>query len=273
MGQLISNFIDDPDQAETCDNAGPASVPAERTKQIRYTTFLFNKDSVFSVSAEDPQTGFQDTRNNIEVPSLTNPMPDFTANYQYTSDVGHFQISGVFRDVGYTDGFGDRSTTFTGAGIVGATLNLAAINQGFGLDNVGGQVWFGGIGRFIPDDFGGNEASVLAVNNGTTGTPKTIQTKIQSDHGFTLFAQHYWTARLRSTVAIGYNQSQIASFLPANVLNAAATKTLHVNLIFRPVPSVDLEPEGMLGQKQYQKNTGVGPKNAQRIEFGGIWHF
>src|SRR6202035_4566845 len=127
--------------------------------------------------------------------------------------------------------------------------------------------------RYLPDDFGANEASVLAVNNGTTGTPVTIETKVDASHGFTVFAQHFWTERLRSTVAIGYNQSQIASFLPANVANAAATKTLHVNLIFRPVPSVDLGVEGMLGQKQYQKNTGIGPQNAERVEFGGIWHF
>jgi Porin subfamily len=273
VGQLNSNFIDDPDQGETFDNGGPAGVPSERTEQIRYTTFLFNKESVFSVAAEDPQAAYQDTRDNIEVASKTNPMPDFSANYQYTSDTGHFQISGVARDVGYTDGFGHRTTILTGAGIVGATLNLAAINKGFGQDNIGGQLWFGGIGRYIPDDFGGNVASVLAVNNGTTGTPVTVQAKIQASQGFTVFAQHYWTARLRSTAVIGYNQSQIASFLPADVNNAKSTRTLHVNLILRPVPSVDLGVEAMFGQKQYQKSTGIGSQNAERIELGGVWHF
>ena len=53
LGLLNSNFIDDPDTAETFDNAGPAGVPAERTEQIRYT-WLMNKTSVFNVAAEDP---------------------------------------------------------------------------------------------------------------------------------------------------------------------------------------------------------------------------
>lgn len=272
FGMLNSNFIDDPDQGETFDNGGPAGIPAERTEQIRYTIPL-SKTSVFNIAAEDPQSGYQDTRDNIEVASPTNPMPDFSARYEYTSDLLHFQASGVFRDIAYTDGLGNRTSRFTGAGIVGTTLNLGAINTAFGQDNLGGQLWFGSIGRYIPDDFGGNVASVLAVNNGTTGTPATIATKLQDDQGITLFAQHYWTDKLRSTVAVGYNRSNIAAFLPADTSNAAATKTIHVNLILRPVPSVDLGVEAMIGQKDFQKSTGQRPLNAERVEFGGKWQF
>lgn len=272
FGMLNSNFIDDPDQGETFDNGGPAGVPAERTEQIRYT-YPINKTSVFSVAAEDPQSGYQDTRDNIEVASPSNPMPDFSGRYEYTSDLLHFQLSGVIRDIAYTDGTGARSSTFTGAGIIGATLNLGGLSPVFGQDNIGGQAWYGGIGRYIPDDFGGNVASVLAVDNDTTGTPKTIATKIQNDDGFTLFAQHYWTPILRSTVAIGYNHQDLAAFLPADTSNAPTTKTIHVNLILRPVPSVDLGIEAMIGQKTFQKSTGQSPLNAERIEFGGKWHF
>ena len=78
---------------------------------------------------------------------------------------------------------------------------------------------------------------------------------------------------MRSTVAIGYNHQNLASFLPADPQNAVVTKTLHINLIMRPVPSVDLGLEGMIGQKQYQESTNVTPQNAERVEFGGIWHF
>ncbi len=272
LGLLNSNFIDDPDTAETFDNAGPAGVPAERTEQIRYT-WLLNKASVFNVAAEDPQSGYQDTRDQIEVPSTTEPMPDFSARYEYTSDLLHFQLSGVLRDIAYTDGFGDRTSYFTGAGIIGSTLNLGAVYPVLGKDNFGGQYWTGSIGRYIPDDFGANVASVLAVNNGTTGTPRTIATKLQDDQGFTLFYQHYWTPILRSTVAIGWNHQNLASFLPADSQNAVVTKTVHANLIVRPVPSVDLGVEFMMGQKQYQNSTGVPPKNAVRVELGGIWHF
>lgn len=272
LGMLNSNFIDATDTPETFDNGGPAGIPAERTEQIRLT-FPFGKGSIVSVAAENPQSGYQDTRGNIEVASVTEPMPDFSLRYQYTNKLLHLQLGGVLRDIAYTDGAGNRTSHLTGAGLAGITVNLGAINESFSQDNIGAQVWAGAIGRYIPDDFGGNVASVLAVNNGTTGTPVTIATKIQDDQGFTAWIQHYWTAKLRSTFAIGYNRSNIASFLPINVANAVATKTAHLNLIYRPVPSVDLGIEGMIGQKQFQKGTGVSPKNAERIEFGGIWHF
>jgi hypothetical protein len=272
VGMLNSNFIDDPDQGETFDNAGPAGIPAERTEQIRYT-YPFSKINVLSVAAEDPQSGYQDTRDNIEEPSVTNPMPDFSLRFEHSGPMLHYQASGVVRDIAYTDGFGQRVSHFTGAGIVGATLQLGAVNKAFGKDNFGGQAWFGGIGRYIPDDFGANVASVLAVDNGTSGTPDVVNSKIQYDQGFTLFAQHFWTKLLRSSVSVGYNHQNMAAFLPSDVNNAPTTKTVHVNLILRPVPSVDLGIEAMMGQKSFQKSTGIGPKNAERVEAGGIWHF
>lgn len=272
MGMLNSNFIDNNDTPETLDFAGPAGLPAERTEQIRYT-WPVNKTNIFSFAAENPQSGYQDTRDNIEVASPTEPMPDFSIRYQYTTDLLHFQLSGVLRDIAYTDGYGDRTSHATGAAIIGSTLNLGAVNKVFGKDNIGGQYWTGSIGRYIPDDFGANVASVLAVNNGTTGTAKTVETKLQDDQGFTLYYQHFWLPTLRSTVTIGYNHQNLAAFLPADTANAVATKTVAANLIWQAVPSADIGIEFWLGQKQFQKTTGVPPKNAEKVVFGGIWHF
>lgn len=272
MGMLNSNFIDNNDTPETFDFAGPAGLPAERTEQIRYT-WPVTKTTVLSFAAENPQSGYQDTRDNIEVASPTEPMPDFSIRYQYTSDLLHVQLSSVLRDIAYTDGYGDRTSRITGASIIGSTINLGAINKIFGEDNVGGQYWTGSIGRYIPDDFGANVASVLAVDNGTTGTAKTIMTKLQDDQGVALYYQHFWMPTLRSTVTVGYNHQNLASFLPADTQNAVATKTVAANLIWQVVSSADVGVEFWLGQKQYQKATGVPPKNAEKVLFGGIWHF
>lgn len=272
LGMLNSNFIDNNDTPETMDFAGPAGLPAERTEQIRYT-WPVNKQNILSFAAENPQSGYQDTRDNIEVASPTEPMPDFSIRYQYTNDLVHVQLSGILRDIAYSDGFGDRTSHMTGAAIIGSTVNLGALSKVFGKDNIGGQYWTGSIGRYIPDDFGANVASVLAVNNGTTGTPKTLGTKLQDDQGFTLYYQHFWMPTLRSTVAIGYNHQNLAAFLPADTANAVATKTVSANILWRAVPSADIGIEFLLGQKQFQKSTGVPPKNAEKILFGGTWHF
>ncbi len=272
LGMMNSNFIDNNDTPETMDFAGPAGLPAERTEQLRYT-WTANKTSIVSLAAENPQSGYQDTRDNIEVASKTEPMPDFSLRYQYTTDLLHLQLSGVLRDIAYEDGYGHRSSHVTGATIIGAQVNLGALATAFGQDNIGGQYWTGSIGRYIPDDFGGNVASVLAVNNGTTGTPQTIQTKLQDDQGFALYYQHFWMPTLRSTVTIGYNHDNLAAFLPADTSNAVATKTVAANLLWQVVPTADVGVEFWLGQKQYQKSTGVAPQNAAKVLFGGVWHF
>ncbi len=268
VGMANSNFIDDPDSVETFDNSGPAGLPAARTPQIRYTMPL-GKGGALSFALENPQTGYQDTRGNIEAATKSNPLPDLSAKYELEGNWGHFQVSGIARDLGFTDQNGARKTKFGVAALTGVTFNLP-----HSKDNVGGQVWYGAMGRYIPDDFGANVASVLAINNGTSANPTgATNVEIQPDFGAQLFFQHWWTNKLRSNVGLGYNHQRLASFLPVDPTNAVTTKTVHVNLIYRPVPSVDLGVEAMWGQKTFQAGTGLGTESATRIEAGGIWHF
>ena len=272
VGQANSNFQDNVDQGETFDNAGPSGVPGGHTPQIRYTLPL-GKGQQASFSIENPQTGYQDTRDNIEVATKTNLFPDITARYQRGGDWGHVQVSGVIRELGFTDDTGKRWSKWDGAGIVGATLNLPDGKGGYTQDNAGFQAWYGAMGRYIPDDFGANVASVLAVNDGTTAGVGASAIEVQPDTGLTVYAQHWWTPTLRSNLALGLNKQSLASFVPADSQNAVKTETVHVNLIEQPVPSLDLGIEFMWGRKTFQSSTGLAPANARRVEFGGIWHF
>ncbi len=272
FGQANSNFLDNVDQAETFDNAGPAGVPGGHAPQVRYTVPM-RRGQQLSFSLENPQTGYQDTRDNIEVATKTNPFPDLTARYQRSGGWGHFQVSGVVRELGFTDDTGQRWTKWDGAGIVGATLNMPDGRGGYSKDNAGFQAWYGALGRYLPDDFGANVASVLAINDGTRQGMAASAIEVQPDAGLTVFAQHWWAPKLRSNLALGYNQQTLASFLPADAQNATKTETVHVNLIEQPVPSLDLGVELMWGRKTFQSSTGLAPADATRVEFGGIWHF
>ncbi|OYV53520.1 MAG: hypothetical protein B7Z78_02695 [Rhodospirillales bacterium 20-60-12] len=62
-------------------------------------------------------------------------MPDFSAKYEYTTKAVHLQVSGLARDFAYTDQNGHRLSQFGGAGIIGATYNLASLNKVFVVDN------------------------------------------------------------------------------------------------------------------------------------------
>ncbi|MBU6492334.1 MAG: porin [Burkholderiales bacterium] len=273
FGQANSNFIDDPDQEETFDNAGPAGVPGAHTPQIRYTLPL-HAGGALSFSIENPQTGYQDTQGNIEVATQTNPLPDFTAKYERSGNWGHYQVSAVARELGFTDQNGVRTTKFAAAAIVGATWNLLHTGFGLGRDNVGFQAWYGAMARYIPDDFGANTASTLAIDNGTAADPTgATAVQVQPDVGGTVYFQHWWTSQLRSNIGFGFNHQRLAGFLPADAQNAVTTKTVHVNLILQPTKTVDVGIEAMWGQKTYQASTGISPQTAKRIEVGGIWHF
>ncbi|HEX7750289.1 MAG TPA: porin [Bordetella sp.] len=273
VGMANSNFIDDPDTPETFDNAGPAGIPAERLPQLRWTK-PFSNGGNLSFSLENPQTGYQDTQGNIEAWTKSNTLPDFTAKYEREGPWGHFQVSGEAQDLGYTDQNGARTRFFAPGALIGATINVPKIGGGYSEDNFGGQAWYGALGHYLPDDFGANGPSALAVNNGTAANPTgATQFELQPVMGGTLFYQHWWTSKLRSTLAFGYNHQRLAAFLPADANNAVTTKTVHLNLIYRPIKTVDLGVEVAWGQKTFQASTGYGKESARRIEVGGIWHF
>ena len=273
VGMTTSNFIDDPDALDSFDNAGAAGLPSGRQPQIRYTMPL-NAGGALSFAIENPQSAYEDTQGNIAVVTKTNPLPDLTAKYERSGDWGHYQLSAVARELGLTDRNGVRTTKLTAAAIVGATFNLPKAGGGYGRDNGGFQTWYGAMGRYIPDDFGANIVSAIAVADGTSANPTgATSVQLQPDAGGTVFAQHWWTPELRSNIGLGINHQRLASFLPADAQNAVTTKTVHVNLIMRPIPSVDLGVEVMWGQKTYQDGTGIKPQSADRIEVGGKWHF
>ncbi len=105
IGQFWSNFIDDPDQSETLDNAGPAGAPSERQPQIRWTQPV--GFGAISASVENPQASYATDRyaNNAAylanrsvtptsdagLPTASNRLPDLTAKYEVQPSWGHAQ--------------------------------------------------------------------------------------------------------------------------------------------------------------------------------------
>lgn len=114
-GMTWSNFVDDPDNEETLDNAGPTAALSERVPQIRYIMPV-GKASL-SFSAENPATDYASSAKPglNELVSRYNPRPDLTVKYETEQKWGHAQLSAVSRKLGYDDGAGHRSTA-NGAG-------------------------------------------------------------------------------------------------------------------------------------------------------------
>lgn len=269
VGQTWSNFTDDPDSAETIDSSGPAGVPSERQAQVRLTypagpgaaSFSFENpvgDGQLPGSASGSKytSGLSD--------GVVNKMPDLTAKYEIDNKVGHAQISGIVRRFYYDDGAG-HSASATGTGLIlGGTLNMNQLSEGFGKDQFGGQVWTGnGIGKYIPDDFA--QPSAFAINN-----PGTGQVSVTGQHiyGATVFYKHYWSPQWRSNLAFGYNHENFADFIVAASDQAKTLKTAHLNLIYSPYKNVDLATEVMYGRKSFRDSLGLADASASRVDFG-----
>jgi hypothetical protein len=256
VGQTWSNFLDDPDTAESLDPSGPAGVPSERQAQIRYTA-RFGRHAV-SVAAENPIGEYQlpgtVTASNVNNTSTTNRVPDLSLKYEVEAGWGRAQASGLVRFFSLRDGLG-REGSATGYGLIlGGTLNLP------GRDKVGGQLWAGeGVGKYVPDEFGVPNGFAVLVN----GADLRVET--QPTWGGSLWLRHYWAREWRSNFALGYSRQGYADFIVAAPDQAPKLLTGHVNLIYSPVPAVDFGVELEYGRKTFRRSLELDDADALRL--------
>lgn len=259
IGQTWSNFLDDPDTAESIDPAGPTGVPSERQPQVRYTA-RFGKHAV-SLAVENPIGDYQlpgtAAASSFNNTSTTNTWPDFSLKYETEQVWGRAQLSGVLRMFDVDDGLGHRASAIGFGVIAGGTLNV--LNK----DKIGGQLWYGeGIGKYVPDEFGNSNG--FAVNN--YGTNQIIA-ETQKSFGGSLWYRHFWTGNLRSNLAVGYSRQTFAPFIIAASDQAPEIKTAQINLIYVPIPMLDVGVELQYGRKKFRPELGIEEADALRIGF------
>ena len=259
FGQTWSNFLDDPDTAETLDPSGPASVPSERQPQLRYTMH-FDKQAL-SIALENPIGEYQlpgtSLASSFDNTSTTNRWPDVSARYELDDDRLHAQLSGIIRRFMINDGAGHISSAMGYGMIVGGTLKFSS------PDRLGGEFWYGnGIGKFIPDEFGSPNG--FAVNGYGTDL---VEAKTQLSYGTSVWLRHFWGAQWRSNVAIGYSRQGYASFIVPAPDQVRALRTAHANLIYAPLPMIDVGVEVEYARKSFRRELNLDDADALRLDF------
>lgn len=261
IGQTWSNFLDDPDSAESLDPSGPAGVPSERQPQIRYT--MRWPEQALSLALENPIGDYQrpeltalggSSFNNV---STTNRWPDLSVKYETEQSWGRAQLSGVLRMFAVDDGLGHRASALGYGLIAGGTINLR------GQDRIGGQLWFGdGIGKYIPDEFG-NANGFAVAGFGT----ESVRAQTQRSLGVSLWFRHFWSSDWRSNLAFGYARQIYAPFIIPAPDQASAIRTVQLNLIYVPIPMLDLGVELQYGLKTFRQELGLDDADALRLGF------
>jgi len=312
-GQTWSTFMDVSALPETIDFGGPAGESFVRQAQIRWTHSFGNL--AVSAAIENPETDTRD--DNRSTPSnlfAIDNLPDFIGQVRWNDSWGHLQASAVIREISVDDGGatnGSPGCGVAGIGPVGCDVSAMQLEddslgwgvhfsgtvQTWGKDSAGFEVNFGeGIGRYILNAAGSAADVDNALGVTTPGNPN-VQTV--GAWGALIWYQHWWQDNLRSTVVFGHSEVDN----DCDVLNNAAAQgagvlgatqnvcgplteeidSFHANLIWSPVPQVNIGVEFIWGHREIQgcATTSASPSpitcpgdgSIRRIQLGMQYKF
>ncbi len=286
-GQYWSNFMDTEDRPELLDKQGPVAHVYKRQPQVRYTQRFGNLRA--SAAVENPQNDFTTSTGLTPSGAIPKPadepahdverMPDLTAKLAYNHSWGHLAVSGVLRRFETDNGGGgdsglppsERASALGGGGLFGGTLHLSPLDARFGRDQVGFEGYYGsGLGRYLQRIANNDGAAVK--NFGST----SISLASQAQWGGFAWYQHHWTAELRSTAVYSVGENHWAHYAAFATNQSDRIQSVHANLIWSPVRTVNLGAEFILGDREVRRNPLSGLRqtgDAKRLQISMEYFF
>ena len=233
-GQTWSLFGDPDAFPDTLEFEGPPGIIAMRDPQFRWTQPLDHHNSLaVSVEKSGTDTPFA---TQFGSPIGTSTRPDFVASYRYENNLGHIQLSSLFRSVG---GLIPNTTVPNLENhVVGYGGSLSGVwRLGKLRDNVVFQLVLGkGISNYYNDNFG------LGTDVGFDASGHLVATPTGSGQaGY----QHYWTKKVRSTVSYGYTRINSPAGDPGTTYHVSNYAT--GNIIIQPSVSLLFGAEYVYG--------------------------
>ncbi|WP_246606758.1 DcaP family trimeric outer membrane transporter [Novilysobacter antarcticus] len=228
VGQTWSNFMDTAALLDSVDFVGPTdAVVFVRQPQIRYTS------GPFSVSLENPETTVQPFGGGPRVISGDNSVPDLIARYTGKGDWGHFSVAGMARQLKHEPVAGSAETTTGFAATVSGLVKLGDSTD-FRYQATGGE----GFGRYVGLATVQQDAMVDANGN------------LDALGGWAAYAglRHAFNPQLRGNLY--YARSQWDNKTDLTGLGVTwRVHSAHANLIWSPVPKLDLGVEAIWGER------------------------
>ncbi|MEH6416296.1 DcaP family trimeric outer membrane transporter [Pseudomonas sp. CGJS7] len=229
-GQTWSNFQDANALPDTVDFLGPTEGTVfVRQAQLRYTS------GPWSFSIENPETVYTPFRGNMaQVAGDDGAVPDVTARYTAKGDWGHFSVGALARQLKYQAGRVNDSSSGYGLSVSGK-WNLGA------SDDLRYMVTAGsGIGRYVG----------LALNNDAVLDGAGDLENIDLISGFVGW-RHVFSPKLRGNLFYSRAQYDNNTALTGLGITKSA-QSAHVNLIYTPIPKLDIGAEYIWGQREIE---------------------
>lgn len=224
-GQTWSNFQDVAALPEAVDFVGPTDGTIfVRQAQLRYSK------GPWSFSLENPQTTITSYQGASRFNSGDNVLPDLTGRWLAKGDWGHFSVAALLRQFKYGDG-----TETGGAVSVSGKFNLGANDDIRYMANAGS-----GIGRYMA--FGLGTDTVLDADG---------ELHALDGYGGFVAWRHAWSAKLRSNLMYSAAHFDNDKALTGFGVTERA-QSFHANLIYSPIPKLDVGAELSWGQRSLE---------------------
>ena len=228
VGQTWSNFMDTAALIDSVDFVGPTdALVFVRQSQVRYTS------GPWSVSIENPETTVQPFGGTPRVIAGDNSMPDVIARYTHRADWGHFGVAGMARQLKYEPVAGTEDSATGFAATVSGLVKLGERTD-IRYQATGGE----GFGRYIGLATVQQDAMADAAGN------------IDALGGWAAYVglRHVFNPTVRGNIFYARSQwdndTALTGFGVTRRVHSA-----HANLIWSPVPKLDLGVEAIWGER------------------------
>ena len=227
-GQTWSNFQDAGALPDAVDFVGPTEGTIfVRQAQLRYT------NGPWSFSLENPETtfaAFGGARGNSD----DNSVPDATLRYMHRADWGHFTVAGLLRQLKYETPTSSESESAFALSVSGK-WNINA-NNDIRYMLSGGS----GLGRYLAFGLG---ADTMQAADGSL--------EALDGYGGFIAWRHAFTPKLRGSLM--YSAAQFDNDpLLTGLAVTEATQSIHANLIYSPLPKIDIGAELIFGERELE---------------------
>jgi len=250
-GQTWTNFFDEQAYIETLDFGGPVGEIFVRQAQLRWTEKRPNGE--WSVSAENPESLLAVPGSATMFRSDSDHAPDFTARVKYRTGGATYSAGALVRNVhvdsaalGANSGKWGGALAFTGIVPVGQRDD---VRLNF---NAGDAIGRYQNGAFFPDGY-------LAADG-------TLRLAHQAS-GYVAY-RHFWTPVLRTTLEYAAANSTPPGGTAAGINKS--DRSQHLNLIWSPVPAVNLGAEYIHAQRTV---VGGDRGSLNRLQFSAQYSF
>ena len=244
-GQTWSTFFNVGALPEGLDFVGPVGTLFERQPQVRYSQKIGSGQLQFA--AENPASTLY---NGTENPYDDNSTPDFVLRYNNSIGGLSYSAASMSRELAYENGGEGESRR-------GYAVSLSGKLQ-LGRDDVRFMYSYGNaLGRYL--GLNSYRAGIIEADG---------DIKLIDQHGGFVALRHFWSDEWRSNLVL----SATAADNPDTVsdMTAAAYQSLHLNLLYSPVPKMTLGGEYIFASKEVENISGLltdDEGDLQRLQF------